>query len=190
MTAITYFADRGDVKMCRYLVSRGASTTKSGADEDRYYLPMYAAVSGGHLDICKVLHAHGAQNDVRGGSATEDGWTPFAKAALNGQDEVVRWLTIHGALCFDDESEEIQGDIIYPDINKSPYVRQIRDTISSSCKRLVKWAEEVTQSHSAVITFLGGALPPAPDTVQSRTLQCLCGQPGVRKHIAALSGWK
>ena len=34
LTPMIYFADKGDAKMCRYLVSRGASTTKSGAHEN------------------------------------------------------------------------------------------------------------------------------------------------------------
>jgi len=33
--------------------------------------------------------------------------------------------------------------------------------MSTSCERLVEWAKEVTRSHSAVITFLYGSLPPA-----------------------------
>ena len=56
------------------------------------------------------------------------------------------------------------------------------------CELLVEWAEEVTQSHSALVTFLGGTLPPAPDKDQSRALQCLSGYPGVRKHIGNFVG--
>ena len=36
--------------------------------------------------------------------------------------------------------------------------------------------------------FLLGTLPPAPDKKQSRTLQCLSGHPGVRKHIGTFVG--
>ena len=61
-------------------------------------------------------------------------------------------------------------------------------SMSSSCERLVEWAKEVTESHSSLMMFLLGTLPPAPGMEQSRTLQCLSGDPGVRKHIGDFVG--
>ena len=43
-TPLIYFANKGDAKMCRYLMWRGASTTKSGLT---YYPPLFAAASQG-----------------------------------------------------------------------------------------------------------------------------------------------
>ena len=199
ITPMTYFVQREDVKMCRYLISRGASTTKSW-EEDDSLCPMWYAAQDGNLEICNVLYANGAQNDVR--NADEDGWTPFHFAAVNRRDDMVRWLVLHGALCADDDSEEIEKDRIYLQLHflweKSEGIEWDRryleaywsnnSQISRSCKRLVKWANKVTQSHSALVMFLLGALPPAPDAKQSRILQCLSGHPGVRKHIGDFVG--
>ena len=180
VTPLIYFADKGDPKMCRYLISRGASTTKRS---EQGLFPMYEAAYEGHLDICKVLYKNGAQNHVRGCIGEE--WGPIHAAANNSHDEVVRWFVLQGALCADASSEEIDEDCIYPKgyISVSASKRMAR-----SYKRLVEWSKEVTQTHSAVFTFLGGALPPAHDTVQSRTLRCLSGHPGVKKHIGDFVG--
>ena len=183
ISPMMYFAEKGDAKMCRYLISRGASTTLS-SEQDDPYLPMYAAADRGHLDVCKVLYAKGAKDDVRRGNGR--GWTPFHIAAINDRDQVLRWLTLHGALCQDGNSEEIEGDRIYPTTTHVWIVH--RTQMSTSCKRLVVWAKEATQTHSSLVAFLHGALPPAPDQDQSRTLQCLSGHPGVRKHIGDFVG--
>ena len=182
ITPLIYFARKGDVKMCRYLISRGASTTKLA----EIWYPMCMAAEEGHLDVCKVLYANGAQNDVRRDRDDENRWTPFHHAACLRRDEVLRWLTLHGALCQDGNSEEIEGDRIYPTTTHVWIVH--RTQMSTSCKRLVVWAKEATQTHSSLVAFLHGALPPAPDQDQSRTLQCLSGHPGVRKHIGDFVG--
>ena len=197
ITPMIYFACKGDVKMCRYLISRGASTTKR-SERNTFLYPMHVAARGGHLDICKVLYANGGRNDVRTDRDDEDGWTPFHVAAIIDHDELVRWLTLHGALCADGSSDTVEGHRIYPvtlrcseeedPIFPEAWKRARKGEISSSCKRLVRWAKEVTQTHSALVMFLGGALPPAPDQDQCRTLQCLSGHAGVRKHIGDFVG--
>lgn len=183
VTAMTYFAKKGDAKMCRYLISRGASTTKM--DNRGGSFSMYEAAEEGHLDICKVLYENGAQNDIWKEHPIY-GWTPFHDAVYNGHDEVVRWLVLQGALCADASSEEIDEDCIHPE-DHVPNSSD-RKRMASSYTRLVEWAEMVIQTHSAVVMFLVGTLPPAPDTVQSHTLQCLSGYPGVRKHIGDYVG--
>ena len=184
-TPMVHFAREGDAKMCRYLLSKGASTTKLAS-----WRPMYAAALEGHLEVCKFLHANGASRDIW--EKTPAGWTPFNVAVHNGHDELVRWLVLQGALCANDSSEEIEERRIFPNFcygNISTiFARDVRVDISHKCKLLVGWAEEVTQSHSALVMFLLGTLPPAPDTVQSRALQCLSGHPGVRKNIGDFVG--
>ena len=184
VTPMIFFARKGNAKMCRYLISRGASTT--AADDRNVFFPLYAAVSEGQLDVCKVLYESGAQNDVRRrnnydqmcyGDQDQFYWTPFTAAAYHGYTQVLRWLVLHGALCADNSSEDVEGGRIQWE-NWS-------GNMASSCNQLVVWAEEVTQSHSALLTFLGGTLPLAPtrSTDQRCILPCLSGHSGVRKHI-------
>jgi len=189
VTPMIYFARKGDAKMCRYLISRGASTTK--ADARNVFFPLYAAASEGQLDVCKVLYESGAQNDVRRttnydhmcySDQNQFYWSPFTAAAYHGYNQVVRWLVLYGALCADNNSEDVEGARIQWEIWSGK--------MACSCNELVVWAKEVTQSHSALITFLGGALPLAPtrSTDQRCILPCLSGHPGVRKHIGDFVG--
>ena len=201
--------------MCRYLISRGASTTKSpvdglypmsaaaeagnvdictllyangakndvNTDDEDGATPMHAAAREGHLEVCKFLHANGASHDIWKGK-TAGQRTPLHDALHYGYDELVRWLVLQGALCADANSEIVEEDRICPGI----IWQETKTEMDRTCERLVEWAEKVTQCHSSVVMFLLGALPPAPDTDKSRTLQCLSGYPGVRKHIADFVG--
>jgi hypothetical protein len=197
VTPLIYFAEKGDPKMCRYLISRGASTTKScdhlvpmlGGTRFAHLFPMHVAAENGHLEICKLLYANGAQNDLRRGDG--DGLTPFHAAAYSDRDDVLRWLTLHGALCADVNSDNVEVDRIYPAATAfggHPILQRLKRSMSRSCWRLVGWAKEVTQTHSSLVTFLGGTLPPPPGKTQRRTIQCLSGHPGVRKHIGDFVG--
>ena len=186
ITPMIYFAQKGDRKMCRYLISRGASPTKTWREEDDFLGPMFVAVYEDNLDICRLLYVNGAQNDVR--KAEDDGWTPFHYAAAvtspASRDEMVRWLTLHGALCANGNSEEIEKDLIYLD----DFDPDSKPVISRSYERLVEWAKGVTQTHSAFVNFLLGTPPPAPGKDRSCILQCLSGHPGIRKHIGDFVG--
>ena len=186
MSPMIHFAAEGNAKMCRYLISRGASTTKS--DENDFYFPLYAAASRGHLEVCKLLYENGAQNGVR--KMIADHWTPFKVAANLGRTQIIRWLVLHGALCADNKSEDVEAERIHLAGSRNvsaPWESRVRRNVLRSCNGLVAWAKEVTQTHSAVVTFLGGTLPPAPasstDADQRCILKCLSGHPGVRKHI-------
>ena len=182
VTPLIYFARKGDAKMCRYLLSRGASpTTKMTPARTG---PMYFAAQRGHLEVCKFLQANGASHDIWKVHPLSGG-TPFHAAVYNGHDELVRWLVLEGALCAADaSSEEIEEDRIY----SNAYTSVIRNQMSRSCVRLVEWAKGVTQSHSALVTFFLGTQPRAPGKDQNRTLQCMSGQPGIRKHIGDFVG--
>ena len=215
ITPMIHFARKGDAKMCRYLISRGASTTKcpvdglfpmsaaaeagkvdictllyaNGAkndvnrnDEDGA-TPMHAAAREGHLEVCKFLHANGASHDIW---KSADGWTPLAYAALNENHEIVRWLVLEGALCIDDGSEIREGGRFYP---KSEWSLNVYfERLDRSRERLVEWAEEVTQTHASIITFLHGTRPPPSGTDGRSNLECLSVHPGIRKHICDFVG--
>ena len=191
--------------MCRYLASRGASTTKSSP----YWSPMHAAAQQGHLEVCKFLQANGASHDIW--KELSYGWTPFHEAIFKRRDDVVRWLVLQGALCANGSSEKIEGGRIYPgsesdldsgsgsssdsdmysewtNIEETRQRKWNWNTMSSSCVRLVQWAKKVTESHSALVMFLLATLPPAPNKDQACILHCLSGCPGVRKHIGDFVG--
>jgi len=172
ITPMIYFASKGDVQMCRYLISRGASTTKWSVG-DWTWSPMGMAAHCGHLEFCKVLHANGGKNDIW--KDDYGGCTPIEYAASNFHDELVRWFVLQGALCSDANSEEVEGD-------------RFLGVTNSQVRRLVNWAAEVTSSHSSMVMFLLGTLPPAPDADQSCILQCLGGHPGLRKHVTEFVG--
>ena len=182
ITPMMHFAREGGLKMCRYLASRGASTTKASSCGD--WSPMLAAAYGGHLDVCKFLFANGAKSNIRRESA--DGWTPLAYAALNEDHEIVRWLVLEGALCIDDGSEISEGGRFYP---KSEWSLNVYfERLDRSRERLVEWAEEVTQTHASIITFLHGTRPPPSGTDGRSNLEWLSVHPGIRKHICDFVG--
>ena len=183
ITPMMHFAREGGLKMCRYLASRGASTTKASGRGD--WSPMFAAAYGGHLDVCKFLFANGANSEIR--RETPDGWTPLAYAAVHEDHEIVRWLVLEGALCIDDGSDgRREGGRFYP---KSEWPLNVYfERLDRSRERLVEWAEEVTQTHASIITFLHGTRPPPSGTDGRSNLECLSVHPGIRKHICDFVG--
>ena len=197
ITPMIYYATKGDAEMCGYLASRGASTTKPDDSGEYFNWPMAAAASEGHMEVCKVLFVNGAEDDVRRRDA--DGWTPFIMAANEAEwplhenrDDLVRWLTLHGALCRDGGSDRIhiraRGPRIEGETDVEHWQRFVGPDVLPPCQRLVEWAKGGTQTHSALVTFLIGALPPAPNKDRSCLLQVLSGVPGLRKHICDFVG--
>ena len=172
-TPLIYFTSEGDLKMIRYLISRGASTTKG---TDIFPSPMHLAAREGSLDICKLLHANGAQDHVR--LPDKYGWTPFHYAAHLEFDDFARWLVLHGALCHNDSSDVVDGDLI------RGRNRCAGEKAYATCCRLVDWSKDILQSHSSMVIFLLGTLPPTPEKDRGCILQCLSGHPGIRKNIA------
>lgn len=183
VTPMLHFVKKGDLKMCRYLVSRGASTTK--ASRCGIWFPMIVAAREGNLDACKFLFANGSKSDVR--RANVNGWTPLAWAAARDEsDALVRWLVLEGALCADASSEDVEGDRFYPreEGARKHYSRRH----SHSREMLIDWAERITQSHASIIAFLHGTLPPRPEVDGRRHLKCLSVHPGIRKHVCGFVG--
>ena len=179
ITPMLYFAYQGDLKMMRYLIFRGASTTKLIGDHTS---PIHMAAWAGCLDICKFLTANGAQDLMR--LTNIHGWTPFLCAANGGSDQVVRWLVLQGALCHDDNSDEVDGDLIHHRRHNT-YVNR---SVFKTCERLVDWSKDVLQAHFALVTFLLGTLPPTPEKDRGCILQCLSGNSGIRKLIGDFVG--
>ena len=93
-TPIIHFCRLGNVRMCRYLIFRGADCLKLGWGGNS---PMYWAAMAGHLEIMKLLlHHGGAHEDVR--RMCDAGTSPLQVAFDKGYLHVVRWLILNGAL--------------------------------------------------------------------------------------------
>ena len=69
MSPMSYFGRLGDLKMCRYLLSKGASTSEASEHQFNgtrcWWFPMYAASNGGQLEVCKWLYNNGAEGDIK-----------------------------------------------------------------------------------------------------------------------------
>jgi Ankyrin repeats (3 copies) len=75
----------------RWLLEHGADPNLSWGRDDE--APIHVAARRWDVPIVEALAAHGADLTRRRG----DGRTPFAVAALSGNDAVARWLAEHGA---------------------------------------------------------------------------------------------
>ena len=67
-----------------------------------YGTSLHASVLGGHIEICQLLTAHGADLNSR----CADNWTPLHIASYEGHLEIGRWLLDYGA---DVNSQEKYG---------------------------------------------------------------------------------
>ena len=173
--AMSYFCTLGDLQMCRYLLSKGASTTQSWDDDfdvddydsdddpdirelNRIPSPMYAAARGGHLNICKLLCEHGARGDIR--KTNDFFYSPLCVAIYvagrvgptesENIREVCRWLILNEALCPRDNgfiSDNLLDEALeaIENTDEAPY--------------FLGWAEDAVQTHDGFMTFLMGTYP-------------------------------
>ena len=144
-----YFAEKGDLKMMRWLYVNGADTRD---EEVGFYFPMIRAVSRGHTDVCKWLFAHGASDDVQR-RTNVDPFFPLNNdigcLSLAKKREMTRWLTLNGALC----KENTRGELD---------IRVMRKDISGGGKGqlLFEWANDLQNARASFLTFLMGTLSP------------------------------
>ena len=147
ITAMGYFAEKGDLPMMRWLYVNGADTR----DVDvALYFPMWLATLMGHLDICKWLFDHGAAGDIK--RRTPQGFTPLS-ALFDESDkrDVCRWLILRGALCKDGDTGDLDVDLMRGSLNRFNGSRRERP-------ELLKWAREHHQSRSSFHVFSMGTL--------------------------------
>ena len=164
MHPMTYFCLIGDLKMCRYLLSKGASTTATSTD--CIWFPMYSAAAGGHLNVCKWLYDHGAKEDIARRS-TDNYWSNAGHysplQAAGPSQACCRWFILKGVLSLDDkpgivDPERMRRDI-RPDYDDYEIIYDVRP-------QLLEWAKQSVQTHSGFMTFLLGTLP-APTFTQA-----------------------
>ena len=156
MHPMTYFCLIGDLKMCRYLLSKGASTTATSTCG--WWFPMYAAAFMGPLDVCKWLYDHGAKEDV--GRRNSSDYSPLGCATSQA---CCRWFILKGVLSLDDKPGVVDPELMRRDIRPKA---EADDIIYDERPQLLEWAKQSVQTHSGFMTFLLGTLP-APTFTQA-----------------------
>ena len=165
MRPITYFCRIGDLEMCRYLLSKGASTTATS--RDTWWFPMYAAGFGGQLHVCKWLYDHGAEDDA--GRRNTGIYTPL-RCAVSSSQACCRWFILKGVLSLDDKP-----GVVCPRLMRRDIAPRVRDGMLRDVRpQLLKWAQQSVQTHSSFMTFLLGTSP-APAFTQA-ALQSLLAE--------------
>ena len=154
MGPMAYFCSIGDLEMCRYLLSKGASTTATGTDGTLF--PMFAAANGGHLDVCKWLYVHGAEEDI---GRRNDDYTPLGFA---GSQACCRWFVLKGVLSLGDKPGFVCPKLMRQDFRPRPstdYDPRTPRTYYDPRPELLEWAKQSVQTQSGFMTFLLGTLP-------------------------------
>lgn len=90
--ALGLAAFMGRLNVAAWLLERGADATIPSRNAMEVQ-PLHAAAAGRHLEIARLLLAHGADVNAR----QQGGFAPLHAAAQNGQVDLVRLLLAHGA---------------------------------------------------------------------------------------------
>ncbi len=180
-----YFARFGDLPMMRWLYVNGADTRDEDVD---YWFPMVLAAAAGHNEACRWLFVHGAAKDIKrtmpevascrhiyGRSALF--WT-FGRPEPSKRT-ISRWLILNGALCKDDDSGELNVEIMKQDLDSEYNSARFRER-----KALLKWANDLHRARTSFLLFLSGAQQHAPSTRRTvSSLQLLGGKPEILELI-------
>ena len=182
MGPMAYFCSIGDLEMCRYLLSKGASTTAISRNIDHGNFaqhPMYAAARGGHLDVCKWLYKHGAEEDIGGRNTM--GYTPLG---CTTSQACCRWFILKGVLSLDDKPGIVDPERMRQRYGIAPRVRN--GVIHDVRPQLLEWAQQSVQTHSSFMTFLMGTLPAAVPTFSCAALRSLLVERLLSKDAAEM----
>ncbi|CAB9509388.1 Ankyrin Repeat Protein [Seminavis robusta] len=196
ITPMTHFCYYGDLPMCRYLLSRGGLTTRSGRE---FWFPMYAAAFRGNLDVCKWLFENGAQEEVR--TANSDGHSPLSVCWGTRNKERIamrNWLLMNGAI--QDEDGNIHETTLR---SLRPRYKKAKRRGSTTCKEgkwvydhphVLSWSQDVLKSRSNFQLFLLGTYDKnrSASALTAQTelspVQRIGGCQGVLKCIAEFVG--
>ena len=162
--AMARFCRVGDLKMCRYLLSKGALVTQTWNDDDDdgagnnvngIPSPMISAARGGHVHICKWLCEHGGRGDIRRVNTLYYG--PLYNALMSfrladsprkrrQREEMYRWLILNEALC-------PHGD---GNVDRNLIRNAFRYEVRDEGPHVLEWAEGAIQTYDGFMTFLMG----------------------------------
>ena len=146
-----YFARIGDLPMMRWLYVHGADTRD---DDVAICFPMYVAARFGHLEVCKWLFQHGAAKDIK--RRTSSGCSPLFSAFGTYEEGVTKWLILNGVLCKDDDSGDLDVEIVKRDLGGEGWSDM---TAQGRRKDILKWANDLHRARTSFLLFLSGALP-------------------------------
>ena len=186
ITPMGYFARYGDLPMMRWLYVNGADTRDVDVD---FNFPMYRAAFRGHLEACKWLFAHGAAKDVK--RRNHYGDSPLRISfVFSNQRDLNRWLILKGALCKDDDSGDLDVEIMKRDIDPKYAHRYGR---VQERKALLEWAADLHRARTSLLLFLSGALSRPEHTYSTRrsssAARMLSGKSGVLELIGDYVGF-
>ena len=182
--AMGYFAKHGDLPMMRWLYVNGADTR----DEDvEFKFPMWNAAVHGRMETCKWLFAHGAAGDIKRRTSES---SPLAYAALTSAvapsyRNLSRWFILNGALCKDDDSGDLDVEIMKQDLGVD--WQRVRER-----KLLLEWAKDLHGARTSFLLFLSGALSAPKHAYRthrsSSPVRILSGKSGALELISDYTG--
>lgn len=152
-TPFMYFCGKGDFRMCRFLLSKGASASEI-AKRDGFCSGMRAAAMSGKLEMCQWLHRNGVA--VYDGKM-QSGHTTLGLAIRTdyGSDNniaIAKWIILNDGLARD-ASGEIDDRSMR--LNLKPNAMQ---TAKEVRPQLLSWAESAIEKHESFMIFLSGTL--------------------------------
>jgi len=177
-----YFARNGDLPMMRWLYVNGADTRDVDVAVN---FPMWEAAAGRHLEVCQWLFDHGAAKDVKRRTAAHaHGYYPNGRSAFSvtfgskATRNITRWLILNGALCKDNESGELDVEIMQQDLGTTSWPVQERGA-------LLEWANNLHRARTSFLLFLSGACITRRSSAPARLLS---GKSDVLKLIFDCTG--
>ena len=183
---VGYFAREGDLPMMRWLYVNGADTRDVDVD---FWFPMYTAAVFGRLDMCKWLFGHGAAKDVKRRTCIGEhaARSPLCSTfQSNAKQHVSKWLILSGALCKDDDSGELDVEIMRQDLGSQYRIVREREA-------LLEWANDLHRPRTSFLLFLSGARSTPRHAYRTRRssspVRILSGKPGVLELIGDYVGF-
>ena len=149
--------------MCRYLVTRGASTTdEAGLDYNIVQCPMSAAAVFGRKDVCQWLFHHGAHIHIsrERSNPLRLALEPMKQVHLETATETVKWLLFNGGIPSDAEGY-LNGSAMKKVFTMDIIERYSVDEAQNGRERLLHWAEKICSVHDAFYIFVRPFMYPA-----------------------------
>ena len=156
VSPIIHFAGAGDLKMCRYLVTRGASATdEAGVEINIVKCPMSAAAVFGRKDVCQWLFHHGAHIHIsrERSNPLRLALEPMKQVHLETATETVKWLLFNDGIPSDAEGY-LNGSAMKKVFTMDRIERYSVDEAQNGRERLLHWAEKICSVHDAFYIFL------------------------------------